>query len=329
MLTCWWCGTTGTARDFELDPKGTGFWCPDCDGFTFYSQDEQVKHRLLLLLEQKSKKRDEIPDSKQPASVIPRFRKRLSPLRYPGGKSKFIDYLYTKLSAEKLDTFVEAFAGGASLGLALLDSGVINRLVLNDIDPDVYALWRTILKAPQALTDRLSGALPTHEDLTNAKRLLACQDISTPVRAWSFLLANRLSYSGICFANPQGGKTGSQEALLARWNPKALIDRIERIHAMADKIELHCKDCCDFIEESAWWMPNTTIFVDPPYYEKGAQLYRYSFTEDDHRRLAETLQSLYNCFPEADILITYDDHPFIRSLYPLAQQEHISRRYSI
>lgn len=35
--TCRWCGFTSTnIDDFELDFKNNqGFWCGDCDGFTF------------------------------------------------------------------------------------------------------------------------------------------------------------------------------------------------------------------------------------------------------------------------------------------------------
>lgn len=328
MLKCRWCGYTGPEEDFDLSPDNTGFWCNDCEGFTFFNQEDQANQRFCLLLEQKFK--PAATNSKIQPSPLPhpRLRKQLSPLRYPGGKSRLIDYLYQKLSSEKLDTFVEVFAGGASFGLSLLDAGVIQHLVLNDIDPGVYALWDTILNNSHDLIARLSSSLPTHKDLKYAKEL-DTSEAPTALRAWSFLLVNRLSYSGICFANPLGGKNGTQEALLARWNPDKLISRVNQIHSMRDCIELSCKDCCQLIEESAWWKPRTTIFADPPYFKMGPRLYKHSFTVDDHIRLAETLETLYRCFPSSDILVTYDDHQFIRSLYPLAHQEVMPRVYSI
>ena len=325
MLKCRWCGATGDPGTFDPSPDGLGYWCNTCDAFTYFNTDEENKHRLLLLLEQKIQS---TPSQKFP-QIIPPLKKQLSPLRYPGGKSKLIDYLYSKLVAEQLDTFVEVFAGGVSLGLALLDANVINHLVLNDIDLGVYALWETILNHPQELIKRLAGTPPTHQDLANAKEYLSQEKEPSALLAWNFLLQNRLSYSGIPFANPQGGKNGSQSDLLARWNPDALTRRIEKIHTMRNKIEVHHKDCCQFIEEDVWWRPKTTLFVDPPYFEKGPYLYRHSFTADDHRRLAELLQQLYQGYPDADVIITYDDHPFIRDLYPLARQEQIYRSYSI
>lgn len=41
------------------------------------------------------------------------------------------------------------------------------------------------------------------------------------------------------------------------------------------------------------------------------------------------LQNMYKSFPEPDIIVTYDNHPRIREMYPLAKQEIIQRRYSI
>lgn len=324
FLTCRWCGFTARSFEFDKSPAPSGFWCPECEGFTYMDETERVKHRFLLLLEDKG-----TADTQSLSPAIPRLKKRLSPLRYPGGKSKLIDYLYSMLSHEQLDTFVEVFAGGASLGLALLDAGIIRKLILNDKDPGVYALWKTILECPQELTGRLQSIVPTHCDLSDAKELLAHSEAPTPDLAWAFLLANRLSFSGIVKANPLGGKNGSQEALTARWNPKAIEERILRIYSMRDRIEIHNMDACEFLETEGYWYDRATIFVDPPYWEKGKALYTHYYEEKDHAELAEMLQNMYKSFPEPDIIVTYDNHSRIREMYPLAKQKVVQRRYSI
>ncbi len=327
VLTCRWCGTTGHKEAFDLHPSGFGFWC-DCCGFTFFDEREHDKRRLLLLLEDKQAADPHTFSS----SPLPHLRKQLSPLRYPGGKSKLIDYLYSQLCQDQLDTFVEVFAGGASLGLSLLDANVVHRLILNDKSLAVYSFWKTVLECPQELISRLQGPLPTHRDLEFAKTELALRNDPTPDLAWSFLLSNRLSYSGIVMANPLGGKNGSQEALLSRWNPKKLEDRILHIHSMRKRIELYNEDCFDFIENKAWWSEEKegrTIFLDPPYFLKGPKLYPLAFTKEDHCHLAELLEDLYREFPCADIILTYDNTPYIRALYPFAEQRIINRRYSI
>ena len=321
MFECQWCNERFNDIN-RIDHTADGFWCDICNGFT-YIDPSRKQTQFLLLLEEKSSSKSPIvisPDA-------PKLRKRLSPLRYPGGKSKIVDYLYSKLSAEKLDTFVEVFAGGASLGLSLLDAGCINQLVLNDKDPNVFAFWETVLDCPEELTGRLASEVPTHHDLIYAKNVLSLRNAPAPELAWSFLLVNRLSYSGIAKANPMGGKNGTQESLLTRWNPNNLIKRILHIHSMRNQIKIYNMDYADFLEQTGYWHGGT-LFVDPPYFVQGPKLYPCYFEREDHERLAELLQAFYMEFPEPDIIITYDNHPYIRQLYSLAEQELIYRRYS-
>lgn len=324
MLRCQWCGAEGSPEDFELDDKHhRGFWCPDCDGFTFYDEEANDRRRMLLLLESKG--------AEQPAFKRgPQFHKRLSPLRYPGGKSKLIDFLFQYFHEEQLDSFVEVFAGGASVGLALLDAGITKRLVLNDLDIGVYSLWKTITERPGALQERLLGSSPTADTFYACRAVLDAPDgHSQEDLAWAELICNRLSFSGISKANALGGKNGSQKALLSRWNPEGLIKRISRIHEMRSQIAVTRMDASRLIEEYAYWDERATLFVDPPYVQKGEQLYRCFFTEEDHQNLAFLLESLYQGMPGADIVITYDDCPLIREIYSYAEVVPISRTYSI
>ena len=97
-LVCRWCGASGDPEDFETDTQyEKGFWCPDCDSFTFYNEKDQETHRMLLLLEQGG------ADYEPGPSVPTGLRKRLSPLRYPGGKSKLIDFIYQRLQGDQMD----------------------------------------------------------------------------------------------------------------------------------------------------------------------------------------------------------------------------------
>lgn len=216
-LTCQWCGASGGPDDFELDEhNGEGFWCPDCDGFTYYDEARNRLRRILLILEQKDGgKADPVPKTA--------LKKRLSPLRYPGGKSKLIDYLAAQFRKESLKTFVEVFAGGASVGLSLLDAGLTERLVINDTDPGVYAFWDSVVHHPEKLLKRLSGSEPNRAEFRSCQQILdSPKGWSQDDLAWATLVCNRLGYSGITKACAMGGKTGSQEQLLSRWNADAL-----------------------------------------------------------------------------------------------------------
>ena len=167
------------------------------------------------------------------------LKKRLSPLRYPGGKSKLIDFLYHMLQTENLNIFIEVFAGGASLGLALLDAGKINQLVLNDIDPAVHAFWHVILTNPEYLIQKIQNTKINIAEINQAKEQVANPD-SQGHLAWAFFILNRTCFSGIISANPM-------HDLTARYNPDKLIQRIQRIAELADKIRLYNHDGCEFL----------------------------------------------------------------------------------
>lgn len=333
MCTCKWCGATYTEdEEMILDKTKEGFFCDMCDCFTHFDANKEESRRMLLLLENGGASAE--PGFLSPIdTALPKLRKRVSPLRYPGGKSRLIDYLYSRLMQENLDVFIEVFAGGASLGLSLLDAGKIGRLILNDVDPLVYYFWKSILDSPGYLLMKLAGPLPTLEDFWAAKNALAAyargDSVPQDLLAWSFFLLNRTCFSGIVKAHPMGGKDGRQDKLLSRWNPKQLALRIRHVNSMSDRIELHALDCCTFVEQMAFWYDHCTLFIDPPYVAKGNALYSTSFKREDHERLADLLIALYMEFSGPDMVITYDDCPLVRRLYPYADVEEISRAYSI
>ena len=135
-LQCKFCGCNDKDY-FDLDKQGIGFWCEDCDGYNYVNNGSN-NHKFTLILE------DSLEGNNINYTSDISFKKHLSPLRYPGGKSKLIEYIYSKLNPNNTDTFVEPFAGGASVGLSLLELGVIDNLVLNDLDFGIYSLFYMI-----------------------------------------------------------------------------------------------------------------------------------------------------------------------------------------
>lgn len=325
-ITCPKCHTSGLFKNFEQHPDHTGCWCPCCQTFVWHDPKDNTQQSTLLL-EQKASSNN-MDEAVPPATI--KFNKRLSPLRYPGGKSKMIDYLFTRLQSNKCDTFVEVFAGGASFGLALLDAGIINRLVLNDADKNLITFWTEVLHNPESIIHKIQTITPTHKDYEEAKKKLTRNaDVSPTELAWAYLLVNRLSYSGITKAGCLGGRDGSPAKLLARYNPRALTKQITHLATLKNQITVLNQDYTEVIE-NYYWNDKATLFIDPPYYQKGKRLYDHYFTEQDHKALSNLIQSLISEFPGcADILITYDNEPFIKDLYPDIPQMTIKRRYSI
>lgn len=321
MKICHFCSE---AFHEEFDQVEEGFWCDSCDGFTYFDTEAE-KHKFTLILEDKSPDKKELlkrPDIK--------LKKQLSPFRFPGGKSKLIDYLYQHLRKSKSRKLVSPFTGGGSFELAMLDAKVIDSLHLNDLDYGVYSLWWTILHMPYTLIDRIRLEKPTHKDYFAAQALIKSdyQGVNPVVAAWATLLVNRLAYSGIAKANPLGGRHGTSKALLARWNPLALIKRIEHIHSMADRITITQDNAVDLIQES-YWHDDATIFIDPPYVAKGKDLYNCFYTIEDHIELCVLLDLLHQGMPGADIVLTYDNDKWLEKLYEYPDKLVIGRGYSI
>lgn len=324
MWICQFCFESYDPDVEAVDHSNEGFWCDSCDGFTYY--DMKQRHRFTLILENgKSAVATPIP-------ALPiKLKKHLSVLRYPGGKSKLVPIVYTKLQEGKSRTLVSPFTGGGSVELSLLHAGVVEKLVLNDLDVGIYSLFWVLKHMPDELTARIRTFRLTHKMFFEAQEIVMAdyEGCSLIEAAWNTLLLNRLAYSGIYNANPLGGKKGRREDLLARWNPDQLCRRVELIHSLSDRYEILNMDACELIED-AYWRPETTIFIDPPYVAQGSKLYRCSYNERAHYQLNVLLDSLHQGMPGADIILTYDNDPLIERIYIYPTQiEKVSRVYSI
>ena len=71
-------------------------------------------------------------------------------------------------------------------------------------------------------------------------------------------------------------------------------------------------------------MDDLFINCDPPYVEKGEQLYKYYFTEEDHKRLATVLSRTENKW-----ICTYDVNPLAEELYKDYRKDYVDIRYSV
>lgn len=324
-VMCEFCSETYDTNDM-FDCNDTGFWCEMCDCYTYYDHMRSNKDRFILIME----------DAKEPLPVLKtstekKLSAHLSPLRYPGGKSKLIQYLYSHLQESKRKTLYSPFAGGGSFELSLLQAEVVENLHLNDLDYGIYSLWWSMLHMPSELIYRIQNIQPTRSMYFKAQHNIqqGFKGMNMIEAAWDTLIVNRLAYSGIAKAHPLGGKNGDANQLLARWNPNTLIKRIINIARLADRITLYCEDAYGFTEE-AYWDCEGVVFIDPPYVVKGHALYNHFYTERDHTKLAFLLNQLYKGMPGADIIVTYDFDKLIIDNYEFQTETHvIGRKYSI
>lgn len=237
-----------------------------------------------------------------------------SPLRYPGGKSKLAGFFADVIAEAGLHgaTYVEPFAGGAGAGLALLHHGIVDRVVINDLDPAVFAFWSSVRNEPADFVRRINTVPLTLEEWAHQKLIYKTADARDPFAlGFAFFYLNRTNRSGVLNAGVIGGKSQSGTYRIdARFNRDELARKVQDIGNVADQIELTFDDGRKCVQQ---WAPqqNTFLYVDPPYVEAGGSLYLNAFDDRDHALLARSLTE-NNAHRW---LLTYDDAPLVRSLY--------------
>lgn len=240
-----------------------------------------------------------------------------SPLRYPGGKSSITPFLKEVIRLNDLTggVYIEPYAGGAGAALNLLFDGIVKRIVINDFDPCVYSFWKAILHYTDDFIKRIDSIQLNISEWHNQKNILinSSQHTLFDVGFATFYL-NRCNRSGILMAGPIGGlQQKGQYPISARFNKKALIDKISRIAQFKNNIDVYNLDALELIKYIVpSFKDNVLIYLDPPYYEKGSQLYLNAYTHQNHASLANLL---INEQKNRAWVLTYDDTKEVRHLY--------------
>ena len=220
--------------------------------------------------------------------------KFVSPLRYPGGKLKVVDYIKRLFEVNDLcgGTYIEPYAGGASVALGLLFSKYANRIKINDINLSIYAFWYSVLNETEALC-RLIVDTPVTMEVWQKQHELQKhkEDAGLLEIGFSTFFLNRTNRSGILNGGVIGGKeqTGAYK-MDVRYNKNNLIERIEHVAKYADVIDLTNMDAVELIKRyKRTPTAKTFCYLDPPYYVKGRDLYLNYYNEDDHKAIADQL----------------------------------------
>lgn len=254
-------------------------------------------------------------------------RPRISPLRYPGGKSALYVRLRDVIRSNGLAgcTYVEPYAGGAGAGLGLLVTGQVRRIVVNDLDPAIFAFWQLLVNEPDYLRDKIRTAKVDAREWAEQRQVYLNQDQSSTIElGYATFYLNRTSRSGVLNAGPIGGhdQTGPYK-IDARFNRDNLSERVRILSLYAQNIVVTSADGKDVIKRYAA-RPGTFIYADPPYFEKSRGLYMNAFAPSDHESLAEVLNSR----ARRNWVLTYDNVPQVAKLYGERKMQEFELSYS-
>ena len=103
-----------------------------------------------------------------------------------------------------------------------------------------------------------------------------------------------------------------------------MIERIQLIAQYKDKFVLHNDDAINLLRRYRNIARKNLIYLDPPYYVKGRELYVNFFKDVDHIALSQAIQQRDNL----NWVITYDNHSFIHNLYTNAKSLSYALSYS-
>ena len=252
----------------------------------------------------------------------------LSPLRYPGGKNKTYQYVKYLVQKNNITTYIEPFAGGAAVALRLLLNGDVRKIIINDYDRSIFALWHTIKTNHEALIQLIESTEITIDEWLHQKdvQLNKENEDELPL-AFSTLFLNRTNRSGIIKAGVIGGKAQNGKYKLdCRFNKQEIIRRINNIAERADCIEVHNMDAQEFITAVIKRTRKSLTFFDPPYYDKGPDLYTNFYSHENHVKLANTIKTMMR---NRYWILTYDIAEQIERMYDGYKPQKYHLNYSI
>lgn len=252
----------------------------------------------------------------------------LTPLRYPGGKDKTYNYVKYLVERNNLNTYIEPFAGGAAVAIRLLLNNDVRKIIINDFDRSIYALWNSIVNDSEKLINLIRETPINMQEWYKQKTIQENKDyIDELSLAFSTLFLNRTNRSGIIKAGVIGGKNqNGNYKLNCRFNKDAIIERITKIAEQSHRIEVYNLDAIDLINTVIKKTRKSLTFFDPPYYDKGPELYTNFYNHEDHVELANTIkEKMKNRY----WILTYDVADEIEKLYHRFEHKKYYLKYSI
>jgi len=263
----------------------------------------------------------------------------MSFFRYPGGKSKLKKEIVGSLTFQKkpyLTRYCEPFWGGGSIGMAFIFADPdISNVWINDKDIGIASLWTAVIRYSKDLEKLVREFKPSIDKFYEFKKiLLEISEMPTNPKeilqiGFQKLAIHQISYSGLGTksGSPLGGnKQKSNYKIDCRWSPNYICKNISKINYKLNSIKIH-RDCCtnlDFEEVINNNEHQSLLYLDPPYYKQGNNLYQEGFTETQHQKLADILQQTKHSW-----ILSYDDCEEIERLYNWAYVRKIDVSYTI
>ena len=233
----------------------------------------------------------------------------LSPVRYPGGKQRFLDAILEFLPARDHipNRFIEPFVGGASVFFAVNP----RRSLLSDRNADLITLYRGIRWDPDAVWARYSALPKTKRGYYRIRDAPVAGPLSE--KAARMLYLNRTCFKGMWRHNAKGCFNVGYGGQSRRWVVTKQL--LRQTGGRLDKAHLRCSDFESVIDEA---VNGDVLFCDPPYRPAHCEMFKQHYVQQrflfaDHARLSAAL--LRASRRNVKWVLTTSSHPKILNLF--------------
>lgn len=245
----------------------------------------------------------------------------VSPLRYPGGKSRAVSRIVQQLP-EHFAEYREPFVGGGAVFVHLRQKYPEVTMWINDLNFDLYCFWKeTQRDAVQVAKNVLEIKSQTKDGRALFERLR--EQVNVPLtdleRAIRFFVLNRISFSGTV---DSGGY--SEGAFKGRFTESS-ITRLKQLGPLLENVRITHEDYARVIHAPG---SDVMIYLDPPYLAATkSRLYGQNgtlHTSFDHLEFVRQMRQCHHSW-----LITYDDSPEMRERFAFAHQVSWELQYGM
>ena len=261
-------------------------------------------------------------------------RKYPTVLRYLGGKSRIIYYLFRKnMLPENIKEYREGFLGGGSCALAFSVMYPDVPVWVNDLYYNLFAFWTQLQKNPDPLINRLlelkdeACRADGVEELEKKHRALYA-DMRDLINtsdddfdlATAFYVLNRSSFGGFTEQNKNAFIRDSYKNTIFS---QSKIKKLANISEIIQPWRITNQDYRDLMEAPG---EDVFVFLDPPYLIKDML---YGKNKEMHTGFChEAFVKACKDTPH-NWMITYNEHPWLREQFADFHMENFEFRYSL
>lgn len=255
--------------------------------------------------------------------------------RYPGGKTK--SNVRKKILGKfpySFSEYREAFTGGGGIFFGI-DPATVELRWINDLNTGLIEVYKALRDRPKEFISLCRSIEPPKE----GEEEVASRETSRGGKKYNKRLKevfDNLKYNESCdqalryfFINRTvwGGRVNYDPAMESRMyfsNPEGWnivqTNKLEQAARWLKDVKITSLDFADILAEPG---NEVVIYCDPPYVvdtelAKQSKLYEFGFNEEDHYRFAKSVKECKH-----KVIISYDDHPLVRELFPEKDGFHI------